>query len=360
MAIKLNGGNNPTAIKFVKNGTTTDLTEVWYKSSPNATAIKVWPDLISYRFAYAPGVFSYTPSEFILEEGKGQYLTNASQKNYPKSTSNTITEDKECVANYCDNKEGNFETIRTPYVLTTKTTVTTDSKPSSYTLTYKDGDSYVNLPDKSGKIYVNVSSYFTCPTVGFDKTTYTQPYYFVPTFTQSTKTDKYETTTDVYWAPTKVVNNRRLYMWTQYIYSVYPVSQDNIPLYVPGHGSTVNMQDKGMFAAIWYGPYSVSWSNKPNNLKIRADYYEQSVVNGHGKETWKPGTEHTEATGSFDLVVNAVLPASFTYDPTRVSYSFIGTDSTTWSVYKNGSFVKSFTGETTLTELYTTAGWEKK
>lgn len=46
MAIKIGGIDNPTEVKFVNNGTTTNITEVWYKSSPSATAVKVWPDTL--------------------------------------------------------------------------------------------------------------------------------------------------------------------------------------------------------------------------------------------------------------------------------------------------------------------------
>ena len=44
MAIKIGGIDNPTEVKFVNNGTTTNLTEVWYKSSPSAVPVFVWPD----------------------------------------------------------------------------------------------------------------------------------------------------------------------------------------------------------------------------------------------------------------------------------------------------------------------------
>ena len=44
MAILLNGGSNPTQIKFVHNGVVTNLTEVWFKTSASATPIKVWPE----------------------------------------------------------------------------------------------------------------------------------------------------------------------------------------------------------------------------------------------------------------------------------------------------------------------------
>ena len=41
MSIKIGGIDNPTAIKFVNSGTTTNLSEVWYKNSPSATSVKV-------------------------------------------------------------------------------------------------------------------------------------------------------------------------------------------------------------------------------------------------------------------------------------------------------------------------------
>lgn len=41
MAIKISGIDNPTQIKFVNNGTTTNITEVYYKAGPNSTPVKV-------------------------------------------------------------------------------------------------------------------------------------------------------------------------------------------------------------------------------------------------------------------------------------------------------------------------------
>jgi len=46
MAIKISGIDNPTQIKFVNNGTTTNITEVYYKAGPNSTSVKVWPDSV--------------------------------------------------------------------------------------------------------------------------------------------------------------------------------------------------------------------------------------------------------------------------------------------------------------------------
>lgn len=40
MAISTNGGSNPTKVTY--NGK--NCTEVWFKSSPSAEAVKVWPD----------------------------------------------------------------------------------------------------------------------------------------------------------------------------------------------------------------------------------------------------------------------------------------------------------------------------
>lgn len=44
MSIKIGSIDNPTAISYVSNGNTVNLTEVYYKSSPSAQAVKVWPD----------------------------------------------------------------------------------------------------------------------------------------------------------------------------------------------------------------------------------------------------------------------------------------------------------------------------
>ena len=42
MAISTNGGSNPTSVTY--NGK--NVTEVWYKSSPTADAVLVWPEQI--------------------------------------------------------------------------------------------------------------------------------------------------------------------------------------------------------------------------------------------------------------------------------------------------------------------------
>lgn len=44
MSIKIGSIDNPTAISYVSNGNTVNLTEVYYKSSPSAQVVKVWPD----------------------------------------------------------------------------------------------------------------------------------------------------------------------------------------------------------------------------------------------------------------------------------------------------------------------------
>lgn len=44
MAISTNGGSNPTSVVYNDN----NCTEVWYKSSPSAEAIMVWPATLGH------------------------------------------------------------------------------------------------------------------------------------------------------------------------------------------------------------------------------------------------------------------------------------------------------------------------
>lgn len=44
MSIKIGSIDNPTAIRYQSATGDVNLTEVYYKSSPSAQAVKVWPD----------------------------------------------------------------------------------------------------------------------------------------------------------------------------------------------------------------------------------------------------------------------------------------------------------------------------
>ena len=59
MAISTNGGSNPTSVIYNGN----NVNEVWYKSSPSATAVKVWPDEAGLKLKFVLGRFySYSGS----------------------------------------------------------------------------------------------------------------------------------------------------------------------------------------------------------------------------------------------------------------------------------------------------------